>query len=152
MLMGVAVAIVIFVLPETIQTRLEIQGQQIGVYGAVSVGVRALGSLAAVHVLQNFMSDPAIAAVTLLSGVAANVIEGLAGTTLVLYMCALFASVAVMESLCSLASNSMFNSLYQATVGSMRGAVFLYTAGIVVLCFLLVLVFMRVTAGGSSIA
>ncbi|KAK7487141.1 hypothetical protein BaRGS_00021636 [Batillaria attramentaria] len=241
MLMGVAVAIVIFVLPETIQTRLEIQGQQvpsrnplkyvrhifgfylsgssrrrvqfllaltilclsllcfigrvgvetlyqlnapfcfnsaqIGVYGAVSVGVRALGSLAAVHVLQNFMSDPAIAAVTLLSGVAANVIEGLAGTTLVLYMStvagaisnaavpvtrailskmagaskqgALFASVAVMESLCSLASNSMFNSLYQATVGSMRGAVFLYIAGIVVLCFLLVLVFMRVTAGGS---
>lgn len=62
---------------------------QVGVFAGISVTLRAIGCLFAVHVLQKYahMSDAAIAAVTLLFGAAANVVEGLATTSTMLYIC-----------------------------------------------------------------
>lgn len=43
---------------------------------------------------------------------------------------ALFASIAVTESLVSLASSTIYTTVYEATVERMRGAVFLLMAGL----------------------
>ncbi|XP_070179830.1 proton-coupled folate transporter-like [Littorina saxatilis] len=65
---------------------------------------------------------------------------------------ALFASIAVTETLCALASNTLYNTVYEATVVHVRGAVFFFVAGVIVLNFLLILVFMRVSAGYSLLS
>ena len=52
---------------------------------------------------------------------------------------ALFASIALMETISTLVSSTMFNAVYAATVAHVRGAVFFVMAGIISLDCLLVL-------------
>lgn len=52
---------------------------------------------------------------------------------------ALFTSIAVVETLCSIASTTAYNTLYSATLSYMRGAVFLYMAAGLAFCILIIL-------------
>nr|KAG5699745.1 hypothetical protein BaRGS_014161 [Batillaria attramentaria] len=142
----------------------------IGVYGAVGTAIKAVTGLFAVHVLQKFFSDPVVIAIGLLSYSSSLVFEGLAQNDVMLYFAvvvnlvspaanaanrsllskmagadrqgALFSSVAIMETLSTLTSNSLYNEIYEATVAQMRGAVFLFMAGFTSLNAMLSMVFL----------
>nr|KAG5699744.1 hypothetical protein BaRGS_014160 [Batillaria attramentaria] len=162
-----ALCISVFFLPETI-----------GMYGAVGTAIKAVTGLFAVHVLQKFLSDPIVIAIGLLSYSSSLVFEGLAQNDVMLYVAvvvnlvspaaipvnrsllskmagadrqgALFSSVAIMETLSTLTSNSLYNEIYEATVAQMRGAVFLFMAGFTFLTAMLSIVFRLLSRRGVA--
>lgn len=152
--------------------------RQIGVYGAVANSVKSVAGLLAVFVLQKFFSDPVLLAIAYVSTASSYLVEGFAKTDFMLYAAvvvsmvgsmtfsvargivskmtgpdkqgALFASMAVTETVSGLASNALYNSVYQATVSEMRGAVFIFTSGVTFVCAMLAVLFRIISRRGTD--
>lgn len=63
---------------------------------------------------------------------------------------ALFASIALTETLCTLASNTVYNTLYAAIVDVLQGGVYLFMAGETLLNMVFVLILMVMSSGSAA--
>ncbi|XP_033734513.1 solute carrier family 46 member 3-like [Pecten maximus] len=141
---------------------------KVGYYSAISLSSTMVLGVAIVKVLHNFFSEETIAIFSGISGIAACTVEAFAIKDVVLFMVpvigflsalvfpmtrsilskltspdrqgALFAGIAVVEIVANLGSNAGAAAIYIATVGTMRGFVFLCFAGLsfVTTCLLLI--------------
>ncbi|XP_066551681.1 proton-coupled folate transporter [Amia ocellicauda] len=130
-------------------------------YGSAAKHLTYLTSLIGLKALQLCLEDSWIALTGLLSNMTGLVVISVAGTTTLMFtgygllflsmlstpvlrskmsklgdvseQGALFASVACVESLCSLVSSGIFNSLYPATLHIMKGLPFLFGAGLLLI-------------------
>ncbi|KAK1158321.1 proton-coupled folate transporter-like [Acipenser oxyrinchus oxyrinchus] len=130
-------------------------------YGSAAEHLTYLSSLASLRALQVCLEDTWVAIIGLVSNIAGLVVISLANTMALMFtgygvrflamattpvlrsklsklvdvseQGALFASVACVESLCSLVSTGFFNSLYPATLHIMKGLPFLVGAWLLVI-------------------
>ncbi|XP_067681873.1 lysosomal proton-coupled steroid conjugate and bile acid symporter SLC46A3-like [Haliotis asinina] len=151
---------------------------KIGYYGALRIVIQSVCSVLAIKVLQPCLRDEIIAIVGMLFGAASLAMEAFATTDWMMYIVpvvgicayttvpifraimsrmtspkeqgALFSSIAAMETVCSTASITLYNTVYELTVGTMKGAVFLMMSGFCGLTVLLILMFMVISRGSPS--
>ncbi|KAK6181348.1 hypothetical protein SNE40_009220 [Patella caerulea] len=130
----------------------------IGYFGAVRQTAQCIFSLVALKILQYFVREEVIGIISCLASVAGFLLEGFADTSLMMYLVpvaslfasavipitratmskmtlpsqqgALFASIAIVESLSNSASYILYNSVYKATVEYYRGIVWFVMAGL----------------------
>ncbi|XP_060082996.1 lysosomal proton-coupled steroid conjugate and bile acid symporter SLC46A3-like [Ylistrum balloti] len=150
---------------------------KVGYYTAISVSTSMILGVAIVKGLQIFFAEEIIAILSAISGMSAYTVEALAVDDVMLFMVpvigflnalvfpmvrsilskltpadrqgALFAGIAVVEIVANLGSNVGASSIYAATVGTMRGLVFLVFASMSLLTACLLLVY-RITKGRSK--
>ncbi|KAK6181344.1 hypothetical protein SNE40_009217 [Patella caerulea] len=131
---------------------------QIGYYGAFRLTALVLFSTAAVKILQPYFQDETIAIISTISAIAGLIFEGVINTSWLMYLVpvlgvlggaaipisraimsemtlpsrqgALFASIAVIETICTSASNTLYNAVYNATVEYYKGIVWFNMAGL----------------------
>ncbi|PVD25851.1 hypothetical protein C0Q70_13515 [Pomacea canaliculata] len=137
--------------------------EQFGVYGAAGTATQSFSRLIGLKTMHVFFSDSVILLLAIMSLAGSLVIEGLSSTTAMMYGSkytrpsahggsrALFTSIAVVETVCSIASTTAYNTLYSATLSYMRGAVFLYMAAGLAFCILIILGLMRIAQLGPSV-
>nr|KAG5712290.1 hypothetical protein BaRGS_023869 [Batillaria attramentaria] len=139
---------------------------QIGLFGGLKMLVQVTGSVAAVKVLQACMRIEFIGLLGLVSGMASFMVEAFAFSDWMMYLVpvtgiismlvgpitrtlmsrmapsnsqgALFASMSAIETVCHLASTTMYNTVYMATLDVFSGAVFLLMASFCFINFILI--------------
>lgn len=146
---------------------------QVGYFGALRSGLTSVGSLLAIKFLQRHVRDQTIALVGAVDAALACVLEGLATTGWMLYLVpvvgvvsvttipiirgsmsrmtspteqgAIFAGIGVVETVMNLISQVAYTSVYSATVGSVKGAVFFLMAGLSGVTAVLIIIWMTIT-------
>ncbi|XP_046575156.1 solute carrier family 46 member 3-like [Haliotis rubra] len=152
---------------------------KIGYYGAIKLSFTVACSVIGLKLLQPCFRDMTIALIGLAFGAASFVMEGLAVNDWMLYSVpvigfiafnvvpvsratmskmtspleqgALFSSIAAMETICNTMSNTLYNAVYQSTVGVFRGAVFIMMAGFGVLTAGLIVVFLCISRDSGDL-
>ncbi|XP_021367987.1 solute carrier family 46 member 3-like [Mizuhopecten yessoensis] len=152
---------------------------KVGYFSAISYSVSMILGMSVIKVLQMCFVEEVIAMFSGISGMAAYIVEAFAVNDLTLFVVpvigfisvlvfpmirsmlskltpadgqgALFAGIAVVEIASSLGANLGASAIYIATVGTMRGFVFLVFAGLSFLTTCLLLVY-RITSGMSKTA
>ncbi|XP_048259711.1 solute carrier family 46 member 3-like [Haliotis rufescens] len=153
---------------------------KIGYYGAIKLSFSVVCGLVGLKLLQPCFRDMTIALIGLAFGAASFVVEGLAVSDWMLYLVplisilsftvvpvarsvmskmtspmeqgALFSSIAVMESICSTLSATMYNTVYHATVDSLRGAVFIVMVGIAIICAACIIAFLFISREDTQVS
>ena len=144
---------------------------KIGTFSTVRNAAQAFVGLCSVRVFQMCFSNATIGIISTLSNAMSYIIEGFATTTLMIYMVplsgmfsflvipmirslmssittvdkqgAVFASVATIEVICTLAANLSQNAVYSVTMSFMNGFVFLMCAVISIINMLFMVGFKR---------
>ncbi|XP_033734514.1 solute carrier family 46 member 3-like [Pecten maximus] len=151
---------------------------KVGYYSAISNSARMILGVACVKILQKFFMEESVAILSGVSGMAASIVEAFAINDVMLFLVpvigflgtlvipmtrsilskltpadrqgALFAGVAVVEITSNLGSNIGASSVYIATVGAMRGFVFLVFAGLSFLTTCLLLIYRIINRGSKT--
>lgn len=146
---------------------------QIGLFGGLKMLVQVSGSIIAVKVLQACIRIEFIALLGLLSAGASYLVEAFAFADWMMYLVpvvgiiamvvspvvrtlmsrmapansqgALFASMSTVETICHLASTTMYNTVYTATLSVFSGFVFLLMAAFCFINIFIIIVFMIVS-------
>ncbi|PVD25852.1 hypothetical protein C0Q70_13516 [Pomacea canaliculata] len=153
--------------------------EMVGIFGGISAAVGSTSQIVSLKLLHYVCSDPVILILGMLSTAGAYVIQGLAQSNAMLFTSipagvigatnspvirsilsskagadkqgALFTAVAVVETFCSLASNTMYIMIYRSTLHILHGLVFICMAGLLVFNVLLILIFMHLSRVGSVV-
>lgn len=152
--------------------------EKIGYFAAAQQLVCGVAMLIFVKVLQCWFSDLTMALITGVFGMASITLEGFAFTNLIMYLViavgfvydnytfmrasmsklvkpneqgAVFASLAVLETLVYGAGSAIFNSVYSATLSSMPSAVFLVMAGIYLIGLIILIVLIKRPKSGTAL-
>ncbi|XP_046342952.2 solute carrier family 46 member 3-like [Haliotis rufescens] len=150
---------------------------KIGYYGALRIAIQSACSVLAIKLLQPCIRDEIIAIIGMLFGAASLAMEAFATADWMMYIVpvvgicgyttvpifraimsrmtspdeqgALFSSIAAMETICSTVSITLYNTVYEDTIGTMKGAVFLMMSGFCGLAILLITMYMVISRGSS---
>ncbi|XP_076450013.1 lysosomal proton-coupled steroid conjugate and bile acid symporter SLC46A3-like [Babylonia areolata] len=101
-----------------------------GVWGSARYASSQLAGFLLVKVLRNVVSIPLLVILGSLSDMARNVLLALSHTDLQVYMGAMFAGIAILESVCQCLSQMTDSAIYTATLTFMSGFVFLALASV----------------------
>ncbi|XP_046575203.1 solute carrier family 46 member 3-like [Haliotis rubra] len=151
---------------------------KIGYYGAIRLSFSVLCGLFGLKLLQPCFRDMTIALIGLAFGTASLVIEALAFNDWMLYSVplvslisftvvpvarsvmskmtssteqgAMFSSIAAAEGVCGTLSQTLYNTVYRATVDTFRGAVFFVMAGMGGICAVFIIAFLYITKGDAQ--
>ncbi|CAL1533736.1 unnamed protein product [Lymnaea stagnalis] len=105
----------------------------IGMYGSVRLVVMAAAAVFMLKILKSRLSLEVTGIICAVSSVGGFIVEAFAYNTLLMYMCALFSSMSTIEILCTMISTTVYTLIYNETISTFRGAIFIVMAG---LCFI----------------
>ncbi|XP_050406687.1 solute carrier family 46 member 3 [Patella vulgata] len=152
---------------------------KIGYYGAARLTISFICGVLALKILQKFLREEIISIISCLSAIAGFLLEGMADTSLLMYLVplvsligaasipiarsilskmalpsqqgSLFASIAIVETICNSTSNLLYSAVYNATVEYYKGIVWFMMAGMALIDIIFLIAFIWISGKGGDI-